>query len=77
MKRRAFTAPAGDMRCRYDINLRADKSPARCMRRSVVDGLCRQHAKIVADFHCGYCGGNDEIPPSHCTDCTRPKDSHD
>jgi hypothetical protein len=25
----------------------------------------------IATF-CKYCGGNDETPPDHCMDCTRP-----
>jgi hypothetical protein len=34
-------------------------------------------AQIVAALRerftfCAYCGGNDENPPDHCMDCTRP-----
>lgn len=26
----------------------------------------------MAEFFCGYCGGNDEDPQDHCADCERP-----
>lgn len=26
----------------------------------------------MAEFHCEYCGGNDEDPQDHCMDCERP-----
>ncbi len=45
--RRAFSALSDDQRCRQDITLRTDKSAARCMRRAVEGGLCRQHAAMV------------------------------
>jgi DnaJ-class molecular chaperone len=70
--RRAFTAPVDDDRCRWDISLRGDKSAARCMRRHTDGSLCTQHARIAARWSCEYCGGNDELPPDHCMDCTRP-----
>jgi hypothetical protein len=25
-------------------------------------------------WSCNYCGGNDELPPDHCMDCSRPQD---
>jgi hypothetical protein len=73
MKRR-YTAPPDDQRCRQDITLRGDGpgEGARCMRRAVVDGMCRQHAEMARDSFCAYCGGNDETPPDHTADCARP-----
>jgi hypothetical protein len=70
VKRRAFTAPPADLRCKQDIKLR-DGSGAQCMRGAVVDGMCRQHAAMARDKFCAYCGGNDETPPDHTQDCTR------
>lgn len=60
--RRAFNAnpPAGLERCTAPIILR-DKSGAQCMRRAVIDGLCRQHAPRT-----GYSSTQaaDEMPES-------------
>lgn len=44
--RRFRDAPQHE-RCKWEIRLR-DGSAAQCGRRAVVDGLCRQHAKIDA-----------------------------
>lgn len=54
MTRRAFNAnpPAGIDRCSVTINLRVagaskeQKESAQCMRRAVVGGMCRQHARM-------------------------------
>lgn len=74
MTRRSFTAPSIEYRCEWDITLRSDKSGAQCMRRKVAgEHLCRQHLKMLAAWSCEYCGGNDELPPDHCMDCTRPQ----
>jgi hypothetical protein len=72
--RRSFTAPIDELRCRWDITLRGDKSGARCMRRIAVVGgsLCHQHTKMADRWSCAYCGGNDQTPPDHTMDCTRP-----
>ncbi len=70
-KKRVFICAHPDDRCKYVITL-SDKSKADCGRRHVDGTLCRQHAKIVAAWACEYCGGNDELPPDHCMDCTRP-----
>jgi len=67
-------APPDDQRCKADRRPLSDGSRARCMRRATAGALCAQHAKIAvtAAFHCEYCGGNDELPPDHRMDCTRP-----
>lgn len=73
MSRRNYFAPPDEDRCVWDITLRSDKSGARCMRRKTEGDLCTQHAKMRDAFGCDYCGGNDEHPPGHCADCTRPE----
>lgn len=69
-KRRFVDAPT-DLRCQWDITL-PDGSKAQCGRRHTNGNLCTQHAKMHARPFCEYCGGNDELPPDHCADCTRP-----
>ena len=73
---RRFMAPADQERCIADRKPLSDGSAARCMRRATVQtifgNLCAQHARMTKEFHCEYCGGNDELPPDHCTDCERP-----
>lgn len=73
MSRRVYMAPPDEQRCAADRKPLSDGSLARCMRRATVGNLCAQHARMVAEFHCEYCGGNDELPPNHCADCTRPE----
>lgn len=64
-------------------NLGAD-DVAQCMRRKTVGDYCMQHAKMICDrfmlerqaarkaeFDCPDCGGNDDTPIDHCTDCER------
>jgi hypothetical protein len=70
--KRRYSAPPEHDRCRWDITLPGDGSGAQCMRRRMVGQLCTQHAKMYAAWSCEYCGGNDEFPPEHCMDCTRP-----
>ena len=70
MSRRFIDAPA-DVRCEWTVTLK-DGSQAQCGRRRTIGSLCTQHAKMAAAFRCEYCGGNDELPPDHCADCTRP-----
>lgn len=67
-----FMDAPNDVRCRWDITL-PDGSKAQCGRRQKSGQLCTQHAKMHAGWNCTYCGGNDELPPDHCTDCTRPQ----
>jgi hypothetical protein len=69
--KRRYTAPPTNQRCRYDIRKPFGEG-AQCMRRAVVDGMCRQHAAMARDSFCAYCGGNDDTPPDHTADCTRP-----
>lgn len=73
-ERRAFFAPPTDLRCCWDTTMR-DGSGAQCMRRAVEGRLCRQHAKMLSAMNFECCGGNDELPPSHCADCPTTKDS--
>lgn len=70
MKRRFFDATLEE-RCVWIIKLR-DGSEAQCGRRKTNDDLCTQHTKMEKRWACKYCGGNDELPPDHCMDCTRP-----
>lgn len=70
MPRRFIDAPT-EQRCVWTITLR-DGSEAQCGRRKTNGDLCTQHAKMEARWSCAYCGGNDEQPPDHCMDCTRP-----
>lgn len=67
---RRFSDAHEDARCQWTITLK-DGSKAQCGRRHVDSTLCKQHAKMAARFSCEYCGGNDELPPDHCTDCER------
>jgi len=66
-------APPDQERCAADRKPLSDGSGARCMRRATVGNMCAQHAKMTEEFHCEYCGGNDELPPDHCADCERPR----
>ncbi len=72
MNKRRFVDAPQDMRCQWEITLR-DGSKAQCGRARKVDQLCTQHAKMLAEMSCEYCGLNDELPPDHCTDCSRPR----
>ena len=74
MKRRFIDAPT-EQRCEAELTLK-DGSLAQCGRYKKVGNLCTQHAKMTAAFRCEYCGGNDELPPDHCMDCTRPVGSN-
>ncbi len=38
---------------------------------SAARALLAERDKQLSTF-CQYCGGNDEIPQDHCTDCQRP-----
>lgn len=71
MKRRFIDAPA-EQRCAWTVKLR-DGSQAQCGRRKVVGDLCTQHAKMAERWKCEHCGGNDELPPDHTMDCSRPR----
>lgn len=64
--------PILENRCAWAIKLR-DGSEAQCGRHKAEGELCRQHAKMAARWSCNYCGGNDELPPNHCADCSRPQ----
>ncbi|MFC4275529.1 hypothetical protein [Achromobacter aloeverae] len=68
---RRFIDPTAEERCEWTIKLR-DGSEAQCGRRHVDGQLCTQHKRMAERFICAYCGGNDELPPSHCMDCSRP-----
>jgi hypothetical protein len=70
-KHRRWRDPFGELRCQWDITLR-DGSKAQCGRRKALGQLCTQHDKMHAQWACEYCGGNDELPPDHCMDCSRP-----
>ena len=70
MSRRFIDAPY-ELRCGWTITLR-DGSKAQCGRHHTNGRLCTQHEKMRAAWGCAYCGGNDETPPDHCMDCTRP-----
>jgi hypothetical protein len=71
VKRRFIDAPA-EVRCEWTITL-SDRSKAQCGRRMLAgENLCAQHQKMADRWSCEYCGGNDELPPDHCMDCTRP-----
>lgn len=71
-RKRSFKDAPADLRCQWDITLR-DRSKAQCGRaRKPGRQLCAQHQKIYDAMGCEYCGLNDELPPDHCTDCTRP-----
>jgi hypothetical protein len=72
MKRRFIDASADD-RCRWTVLL-SDRSAAQCGRRKVRGDLCTQHAKMLLQWSCDYCGGSDELPPDHTIDCSRPKE---
>lgn len=71
---RNFQAPPGDQRCIWTVALRGGgaNDVAQCMRSRTEGDLCKQHAKMAARWSCTYCGGNDEMPPDHCADCSRP-----
>jgi len=75
---RRFIDALGEDRCMWTITLR-DGSDARCGRRkqnAIGNGdCCTQHAKMAAKFKCEYCGGNDNFPVEHCTDCERPRNA--
>ncbi len=75
MKRR-FTDAFYELRCKWDITL-PDGSKAQCGRAQKIGQLCTQHAKMHATMTCEYCGMNDDLPPDHCTDCTRPNEQHE
>jgi len=70
---RRFIDATQDERCQWEVTL-TDGSKAQCGRRKVHDQLCTQHHKMHANYSCEYCGLNDELPPAHCADCTRPKE---
>lgn len=70
---RRFIDASAEERCEWTVTLR-DGSTAQCGRRHTDGQLCTQHAKMAARWSCAYCGGNDELPPDHCADCTRPTD---
>jgi hypothetical protein len=74
MTRRFVDAPQ-DFRCQWTIKLR-DGSEAQCGRYITHGQLCTQHSKMHDAWpRCEYCGNNDELPPDHCTDCTRPTEA--
>lgn len=68
---RRFIDAAQHERCEATITLR-DGSQAQCGRKHTDGQLCTQHRKMCDRFKCSYCGGNDELPTDHCTDCERP-----
>jgi hypothetical protein len=72
MSRRRFIDATAEERCEWTVTLR-DGSKAQCGRKHVNGQLCTQHAKMAARWICEYCGGNDELPPDHTMDCTRPQ----
>lgn len=71
MSTRRFIDADAEQRCEWTVKLR-DGSLAQCGRRHTDGQLCTQHAKMHARWSCTYCGGNDQLPPDHCMDCTRP-----
>ena len=67
-----FVDAPTELRCEWDVTLR-DGSKAQCGRRKRFGLLCAQHKKMHANWPvCEFCGNNDELPPGHCMDCTRP-----
>ena len=72
--KRRFVDATADQRCIWTVTLR-DGSSAQCGRRKVEGDLCTQHARMAARWSCDYCGGNDELPPDHTADCSRPQQS--
>lgn len=79
MSGRRFVDASSEERCQWTIRLRGGGKDdfARCGRHHVDGQLCTQHAKMAAAWSCEYCGGNDELPPDHTMDCTRPTDKPD
>ena len=71
LRKRRFVDAFTDLRCEWTVTLPVG-SAAQCGRAKKVGQLCTQHAKIHKRWACAYCGGNDELPPDHCVDCTRP-----
>jgi hypothetical protein len=66
--KRRFIDASTEERCMWTT-----RSNVQCGRRRVLGSLiCAQHQKMADRWSCEYCGGNDELPPDHCMDCTRP-----
>lgn len=73
MARRQWRAPQDALRCTAERKPLRDGSAAWCMnKRAPGRDVCAVHARMIDDFRCDYCGGNDEKPTGHCADCTRP-----
>jgi hypothetical protein len=73
---RRFIDATAEERCEWTVTLQ-DGSKAQCGRRHTDGQLCTQHSKMRAAWACVYCGGNDENPPDHCADCSRPATTAD